>query len=239
MRRIFLLLLALALTRTASSTPSDSVVDGYRHYIMPTAKPIEGGYFGIWELAFLQGGYGFGDVLSVSGGFTILPTVAFRSQFGFLQSKLTFADDQGISLAGGLNFLRLTSDNTLLHLFGTLTFELPNQSRLTGLLFYKLYANTPNGSNTTLMTVDVVPYGAFTFNYTGGLGAGIGFDTPLPGNSNIRFVSEIWNHDLTEPTALGILGALRIESQNFSSNFGFMVFTLPLFVPIANFVWRF
>lgn len=217
----------------------DSIVDGYRHFIMPTAKPIEGGYFGFWELAFLQGGYGFGDVLSVSAGFTVLPTVAFRSQIGYLQGKLTFFDDQGLSVAGGLNFLRLTSDNTFLHLFGVLTYQLPSDARITGLFFYKIYSNTLQGSNTTLVPVNVYPYGSFTFNYTGGLGAGVGFDAPLNDNKNMRFIAEAWSHDLSEPTALAILGALRLESKNFSSDFGFMFFTLPLLVPVANFVWRF
>ncbi len=232
-------LLILTLVSTVRATPEDSVVDGYRHFIMPTGKPIEGGYFGFWELGFMQGGYGFDHVLSLSGGFTVMPTVAFRSQFAFLQAKLTLFDEQGLSLATGLNYLRLTSDNTLLHLFGALTYETPAQTRFTGLLFYKIYVNTPQGSNTTLVTVNVVPYGAFTFNYPGGLGAGLGFDTPVPGTSNVRFVGEIWNHDMTQPTALGILGALRLENTNFSSDFGFMFFTLPLIAPVANFVWRF
>src|SRR5205085_5999608 len=104
----------------------DSIRDGYRHFIMPTAKPIEGGYFGFWELAFMQAGYGFGDVVSLSAGFTVMPTVAFRSQFGFIQAKLTLYDDLGFTLAGGLNFLRLTSDNTFLHFFGDLTYAMPN-----------------------------------------------------------------------------------------------------------------
>ncbi len=245
MRRLFSIISLLALiTPVRSMAQSDSVVDGYRHFIMPTGKPIEGGYFGFWELAFLTGGYGFGDVLSVSGGLTVMPTVAVRSQFGYLQSKLTLFDDQGLSLATGLNYLRLTSDNTLLHLFGSLTYEMPGQTRITGLLFYKIYSNTStlgesSSTNSTLITVNVVPYGAFTFNYTGGLGAGLGFDTPLPGNKNMRFVAEAWSHDLTQPTAFAVLGALRLESQTFSSDFGFMFFTLPLLAPVANFVWRF
>ena len=240
MRYYLIILFVFAASTKALATPADSVLDSYRHFIMPTAKPVEGGYLGFWELGFLQGGYGFGDVLSLSGGFTILPTVAFRSQFAFLQGKLTFVDDdQGLSLAGGLNYLRLTSDNTLLHLFCALTYETPNETRFTGLIFYKIYGSTIYGSNSTLVTVNVVPYGAFTFNYTGGLGAGLGFDTPLAGNPHVRFVGEIWNHDLSDPTALGIIGALRLESQNFSSDFGFMYFTLPLLAPVANFVWRF
>ncbi len=239
MRYYLTVLFTLTVALPALATPTDSVVDGYRHFIMPTGKPIEGGYFGFWELGFMQAGYGFGDVLSLSGGFTILPTVALRSQFAFLQAKLTFFDDQGLSLAGGLNYLRLTSDNTLLHLFGALTYETPTQTRVTGLMFYKIYSNPPNGSNTTLITVNVVPYGAFTFNYTGGLGAGLGFDTPLVGSPNIRFVGELWSHDLSEPSALAVLGALRLESQDFSSDFGFMYFTLPFLAPVANFVWRF
>jgi hypothetical protein len=240
MRRLFLIIPLLSLIAPARSVAQDdSVVDGYRHFIMPTGKPIEGGYFGFWELAFLTGGYGFGDVLSVSGGFTVMPTVSVHSQFGYLQAKLTLYDDQGLSIATGLNSLWLTTDNTLLHLFGSLTYELPNQTRFTGLLFYKIYGNTLQGTNTTLVTVNVVPYGAFTFNYTGGLGAGIGFDTPLSNNKNVRFVAEAWSHDLTQPTAFAVLGALRLESQNFSSDFGFMFFTLPLLAPVANFVWRF
>jgi hypothetical protein len=239
MRYLLITLSLLAVTATVRAAPEDSVRDGYRHFIMPTAKPVEGGYLGFWELAFLQAGYGFGDVLSVSGAFTVMPTVAFRSQFGYLQGKLTFYDDQGLSLAGGLNFLRLTSDNTFFHLFGALTYELPSQTRVTGLVFYKIASSTPLGSNNPLITVNVVPYGSFTFLYTGGLGAGLGMDTPLPDNPNVRFVGEIWNIDLTTPNKLGVIGAVRVESDRFSSDFGLMYFTLPLIAPVANFVWRF
>ena len=239
MRYFFAILLLLAFVTTSSATPSDTIPDGYRHFIMPTGKPIEGGYFGFWELAFMQAGYGIGDVLSVSGAFTVMPTVAFRSQFGYLQGKLTLYDDQGFSLAGGLNFLRLTSDNTFLHVFGALTYEMPSQTRITGLIFYKISSSTPQGPNNPLITVNVVPYGSFTFLYTGGLGAGIGFDTPLPNNPNMRIVAEAWSQDLTSPNKLGIIGAFRLESDRFSSDFGLMYFSLPLIAPVANFVWRF
>src|SRR5438045_5892001 len=100
-----LLLVFVIQSNTVQAMPLDSVRDGYRHFIMPTGKPIEGGYAGFWELAFLQAGYGFGDVLSVSAGFTVMPTFAFRSQFGFIQSKLTLYDDKGFSLGAGVNFL--------------------------------------------------------------------------------------------------------------------------------------
>jgi hypothetical protein len=217
----------------------DSVRDGYRHFIMPSAKPIQGGFLGFWELAFLQAGYGFGDFISISGGFTVLPTVAFRSQIGFAQSKLTFIDDQGISFSAGLNFLRLTSDNTFIHAFGVLTYETPTQTRVSGMLFYKLSSSTRYGPDNPLIVVDVVPYGQFSFIYNENLGGGLGFDMPLPLNSNVRLVGEIWNHDLSTPKKLGVLGAVRIESESFSSDFGLMYFTLPLLAPVANFVWRF
>ncbi len=226
-------------SQVSRATPTDSVRDGYRHFIMPTGKVIEGGYAGFWELAFMQAGYGFGDFFSLSGGFTILPTVAFRSQIGFVQAKLTIVDDQNIALAGGLNFLRLTSDNTFLHLFGVLTYETPTGSRFSGMLFYKLTTSTLNGADNPLIVVNVFPYGSFDFIYNSGLGGTVGFDTPLPGNPNVRFVAEIWNHDLSSPNKLGIIGALRVESDRFSSDFGFMYFTLPLIAPVANFVWRF
>jgi hypothetical protein len=231
-------LLSFGSTATKAAE-TDSVRDGYRHFIMPTGKPIEGGYLGFWELAFMQAGVGFGDFLSLSGGFTIMPTVAFRSQIGFVQSKLTFFDDQGLSLSAGLNFLRLTSDNTFLHGFGVLTYETPTKTRVTGMLFYKLTTSTPIGPDNPLIVVNVVPYGQFSFIYNSGLGGGLGLDTPLPDNPNVRFVGEIWNHDLSSPNKLGVIAAMRVESDRFSSDFGFMYFTLPLVAPVANFVWRF
>jgi hypothetical protein len=239
MRTFILSICALTIASASLASPPDSVRDGYRHFIMPTAKPIEGGYLGFWELAFMQAGYGFGDVVSLSAGFTVLPTVAFRSQFGFIQGKITLYDDLGFTLAGGLNFLRLTSDNTFLHFFGDLTYAMPSGTRFTGLVFYKLSSSTRNGSNDPVVQVDVVPYGTFFFNYTGGLGAGIGFDTPFLGNPNMRLVAELWNQDIATPNKLGLIGAFRLESEQFSSDFGLMYFTLPLITPVANFVWRF
>ena|ERR1051325_14400 len=230
--------LIICCSATKAAEP-DSVRDGYRHFVMPSGKPIEGGYLGFWELAFMQAGVGFGDVVSLSGGFTIMPTVAFRSQIGFVQSKLTFFDDQGLSLSAGLNFLRLTSDNTFLHTFGVLTYETPSQTRVSGMLFYKLSTSTPTGPDNPLIVVNVVPYGQFSFIYNSNLGGALGFDTPLPNNPNVRFVGEIWNHDLSSPNKLGVIAAMRVESDRFSSDFGFMYFTLPLVAPVANFVWRF
>jgi hypothetical protein len=87
--------------------------------------------------------------------------------------------------------------------------------------------------------VNVVPYGQFSFTYGGLLGAGIGFDTPIKGIPNTRIVAEIWNHDLSSVTKFALLFAARIESERFSSDFGFMYFSLPLLAPVANFVWRF
>ncbi len=233
------LIFVFLLTGIARSEPADSVRDGYRHFIMPSGKPIEGGYLGFWELAFLQAGYGFGDIFSLSAGFTVMPTVAFRSQFGFVQGKVTLYDDDVFSLGGGLNYFRLTSDNDLLHLFGTLTYQHPSGSRFTGMVFYKISSSTPNGSDNPLVTVNVIPYGSFTFIYQGGLGAGVGFDTPFAGNPNMRFVAELWNLDISNPNKLGVIGAFRLESAHFSSDFGLMYFTLPLIAPVANFVWRF
>ncbi len=207
-------------------------LDEYRHFIMPTGKPIQGGYFGFWELAFLQGGFGVGDVFSFSGGITVMPTVAPKSQFGFLQAKATLADEGGISFALGANLLRLTNDNLYLHTFASATMEMQNETRYTGLIFLKVYGND-------FPIINVIPYGSFSFTYGSPLGVGIGFDTPIKGIPNTRIVAEIWNHDLSTPTKIALLFAARIESERFSSDFGFMYFSLPLLAPVANFVWRF
>src|SRR5579872_6908023 len=75
-----IILLVLFSRNVCAQSKADSVtapLDDYRHFIMPTGKPIHGGYFGFWELAFLQGGFGLGDIFSFSGGITIMPIVAF------------------------------------------------------------------------------------------------------------------------------------------------------------------
>ena len=105
----FVLLLPLVCTSQNSfaQARTDTVtapLDDYRHFIMPTGKPITGAYFGFWELAFLQGGIGFGNVFSFTGGITIIPTVAFRSQFAYLQAKATIADEGGVSHSEDLKY---------------------------------------------------------------------------------------------------------------------------------------
>jgi len=225
-------------TYTASATVSmegdrdTTLRDAYRHFIMPTGRAIDGGYVGVWELAFLQAGVGFGDAVSFSGGFTAMPTVSFKSQFAFIQGKLTVVDEGPFSFAFGLNELRLTSDHLYTHLFAVGTYELPSRMRFTGLVFYKLVGDD-------FPIVNVRPYGDFSFNYGGALGGGIGFDAPVPEVDNLHVVAELWNHDIQSPTKLAGLIALRVENSRFSSDFGLMYFTQPLLVPVANFVWRF
>src|SRR4051794_31167473 len=98
---VVLLLVFSISTASAQRTSSDTVRDSYRHFVMPTAKPVTGGFAGFWELAFLQGGFGVGDVLSVWTGFTVMPTVAFKSQFAFVNMKLTLADEGPLTFAIG------------------------------------------------------------------------------------------------------------------------------------------
>jgi hypothetical protein len=217
--------------RAASATPRDTIRDPYRHFIMPTARPIDGGYFGFWELGFLQAGANIGAI-SVSGGFTVLPTVAFRSQIGFIQGKLTLYDERNLSLAAGVNWLRLTSTYPYTHIFAVLTIETDDQSRYSGAIFYK-------ASGDDFPHPNIEPYGSFQFTYGGALGAALGMDMPIVGWHNMRFVAEAWNHDLSVPNKLGVLAALRLETEDFSSDFGFMYFTVPILAPVANFVWRF
>jgi hypothetical protein len=210
----------------------DTVRDPGRHFIMPTAKAIEGGFIGAWELAFLQAGIGFDNVISLTAGITAMPTVAFRSQFAFVNAKITVADEQILALALGGNFLRLTSSLPYYHLYAVGTYEHEDKTRISGTVFYKV-------SGEDFPVVDVVPYGQFAFTYGGALGAGAGFDTPFLDIGNMRLVGELWNHDMQSPTKLMALLALRVESTRFSSDFGFAYFTMPLLAPVANFVWRF
>lgn len=210
----------------------DTVRDPGRHFLMPTAKANEGFYLGAWELAFLQGGVGFDKVVSINAGITAMPTVAFRSQFAFINTKLTIMDEPWFSFALGANYLRLTSTYPYVHLFGVGTYQHEDKTRISGAIFYKI-------SGEDFPIVNVFPYGSFSFTYGSALGAAAGFDTPFLNITNMRVVGEIWNHDLQTPSKLMALIALRVESSRFSSDFGFTFFTLPLLAPVANFVWRF
>lgn len=230
---ILLLGIVLSLFYSSVRAQNPPPPDGHRHFIMPTGKSMQGGFLGVWELAFFQAGYGFGNFLSVSGGMTIMPTVALKSQFGFLQAKATLADEGGISFAAGGNLLFLTHAHVYTHGFVTGTAEMKDDSRYTAFLFYKFVGTNADHP------VEVLPYGAFQFNYGGSLGAGMGFDTPLKGVKNTRVIVEIWNHDLSVARNIAALAAFRVEGEKFSSDFGFMYFSLPLIAPVANFVWRF
>lgn len=209
----------------------DTLRDPYRHFIMPTGKSGDGGWLGFWELAFFQAGYAFDNVGSISGGFTAMPTVSFKSQFAFLQGKVTIADEGPLSFAVGANLLRMTSQHLYTHIFAVGTYETPDQTRFTGLFLYKLAGDD-------FADINVLPYGSFSLSYGGAVGGGVGFDTPI-GLKNMRLVAELWNHDLQSPSKLAALAALRVESENFSSDFGFMYFAVPLIAPVANFVYRF
>lgn len=234
MKQVVILFILIIGLSSLGYAQADSLAskDPYRHFIMPTAKPIQGGYAGVWELAFVQAGYGFGDFLSVSGGITLMPTVSMKSQVGFLQAKATLADEHGISFAAGVNYLRMTSEYPYIHGFVSATAEQQDETRYTGFIFYKFYGEE-------YPVVDIYPYGSFSFSYTGSLGAGIGFDKPIKAWKNIRFVAEVWNHDLTSAKNIALLAALRLETKDFSSDFGLMYFSVPLLVPVASFVARF
>jgi hypothetical protein len=218
----------------------DSIRDPYRHFIMPTAKAVDGGFIGFWELGLFQAGFGIDNVISLTGGFTMMPTVAFRSQFAMVNLKLTLFDEEGFTFAAGTNLFRMTSEHVFAHIFGSLTIETPTHTRYTGNVFYKIgIYDAENAGNTDFPIVNVEPYGSFTFQYGAPVGIGVGFDSPVAGYDRIRLIGEIWNHDMSQPKKLGLLGAVRIEGQEMSSDFGFMYFTLPLIVPVANFVYRF
>src|SRR5687767_1166217 len=168
MKLLLLLLLAVSSVASAQQKTADNleyfapaidtVRDPGRHFLMPTAKANVGAYLGAWELAFLQGGIGFDRVVSVNAGITAMPTVAFRSQFAFVNTKLTIMDEPWFSFALGGNFLRLTSSFPYVHLFGVGTYEHEDKTRISGMFFYKL-------SGADFPIVDVIPYGSFSFTY--------------------------------------------------------------------------
>ena len=58
---IIVFALSLFVCQNLNAAPVADSVTAPHTIIMPTAKPIHGGYVRLWELAFLKAGFGFGN----------------------------------------------------------------------------------------------------------------------------------------------------------------------------------
>ena len=217
---------------------SDS--DFYRHnhrlFLLPTADPISSNHFiGDFELLFFYFGFGISDIVSITGGRTIIPGISSKEQVSALDGKITlynttfapYAKSFSLALGGNLTFLN--NNNKLSHLYGagTITF---NRSAITASLFVK----TGNADFNRLY----FGVNAIDMKYANGSwGLALGLDTRFSQRNDLHFIGELWNSNVMSPSNSGVLLGLRLCNTSFSTDFGIAFFTQPFAAPFASFVW--
>lgn len=210
----------------------------HRVFIMPTAEPIGDNHFvGLYELLFLYGGAGIADIVSVTAGRSIAPSVPASEQLSVINVKATvYREEQhdmpgSVSFALGANFAWLNDRNRLINLYGVGTFT-GARARITGTLFYKAAGND-------VVTARAGTIGSTDITYIrGAFGVGVGLDTRLTNSRNdVHVLAELWNHDVSRPSNTAILLGLRLWNTTFSADFGIAFFTAPAIAPMVSFVW--
>ncbi|MFY8160821.1 MAG: hypothetical protein ACOVNU_05785 [Candidatus Kapaibacteriota bacterium] len=212
----------------------------YRHnhrvFLLPTAEPISNNHFiGNFELLLFYGGFGIGDIVSVTAGTSVVPTLNRDEQFSTLNLKFTvynerFEDmDSKAAIALGGNLAFINHNNNFQHLYAVASFTGP-KSVLTGGFFYKL--GTQNNYE--------LKFGREFLNanyFNGSFGVGLGLDTKFASSNDLHFIGELWNSDIASPTNTAVLLGLRLNNTRFSADFGLAFFTQPFAVPVFSFVW--
>jgi hypothetical protein len=214
--------------------------DFYRHnhrvFLMPTAEPIGNNHFaGNFELLMLYGGFGIGDIVSVTAGRTLVPSIRSDQQLSVIDTKISIMDmplsapAYKISFAVGANLAWINSANRLVHIYGVGTVAL-QRSSISAALFYKGASQDIYRINLGSNYVDMIyPDGAF--------GLAIGLDTRFSDYHNLHFIGELWNSYMAKPTNTAVLLGLRLCSTRFSADFGLSFFTQPFVAPFFSFVW--
>lgn len=213
----------------------------HRHILMPTAEPIKDDYFiGIFELAFLYGGFGITDYFSVTAGRTFVPYIGSDNQVSVLNLKgtllnKTFETDEGeykgaLFMSAGANLSWINDANKLRHYFVNATFK-GQTSKLTANLFFK-------NSGEDLYTFHFGQLGSFDGAYSDGtFGIGLGLEDQFWDWRGVNIMCELWNSDFTKPSNTGVLLGFRLFNSKYSADFGLVFFTAPFAAPYVNFVF--
>lgn len=210
--------------------------NSHRIYLLPTAEPIGKNHFiGNFELLMLYGGFGISDLVSVTAGRSIIPSIRSDEQISLINAKISFyrqyweSMEGHMSLAIGYNYALLNSFNKISHIYGTATF-VGAKSIFTASVYSKI------GSDDIYEVHFKDNYYVFPFE-NGSFGIALGVDTKFAAMKDIHFIGELWNSNITKPTNTGVLLGFRVGGTKLSADFGFAVFTSPLFLPFTSFVW--
>lgn len=209
---------------------------GHRVFIMPTAKPIGDDHFvGLYELAFLYGGFGIMDFISVSAGRSFVPYILQDQQLAVINLKATVYQTQwegqegGMYVAAGANLSWVNDNNRFDNIYFVSTFEMERSSLSAGFI-YKAGGEEFND----IRIID----NTYQISYPpGSLGIMMGLEKKLSFRNDLYFIGELWNSDISRPSNTGILAGLRLHNSRFSAEFGLSLFTAGILVPFTSFNW--
>jgi hypothetical protein len=209
---------------------------GHRVFLLPTAEGIKDNYFiGIFELGFLYAGAGIGDIFSVTMGRSLIPGIYSNQQVSVIDFKASILsmDFESIArraaLAVGGNLSFINNNNRLVHFYGVGSVTL-SRTTLSAAIFFK------TGSQDYYQIFFANNFIPMTYE-DGSAGISLGLDTRISKRHDLHFIAELWNSNVVKPTNTGVLLGFRLCNTNFSTDFGFALFTNPFFVPFASFVW--
>ncbi len=212
----------------------------YRHnhriYLQPTAEPISNNYFiGAFQLLFVYAGGGIADIVSLTLGRSLIPSIPANDQLSLINAKATvfterFENIEGsFSFAIGANLGFANHNNRLIHYYTVASFK-GERTLFNGTLFYKSGTGNSYG----------VYFGHNKFDMTyqdGSLGIGLGLDTKFSKWHELHFIGELWNTNVSKPPHTAVLLGFRLANTTFSADFGLSFFTVPYVAPFVSFTY--
>jgi len=220
-----------------------SVDDAYRHrhrgFLLPTAQPIRNDHY----ISLVEGlmpylGIGLFDVVSISGGRTIIPGINWSEQVSNLNVKVTVHESEnGLVAEGrqyyalGINGAWINDVNFLGHVFGVATFT-GKRTQVSTMLFAKIAGK----DQYTITAGDF--FSPVTMQFENGtIGIALGLDTRFPDMRELHFIAELWNSDITRPSNTALYTGLRFSNTSVAMDFGFTLTPGPALVPTFAFAW--
>lgn len=208
----------------------------HRVFLMPTAEPITEPFIGNLEALFIYGGFGITKYFSVTFARSFLPLLYKGQQITEVNVKSTVYQRPlnkevagHMSVAAGANYLQINNDNSLTHIYGSLTFRLKKTGFTTNLYWKQGGPDTYE----VYFRDDVYPV-----IYEGGtFGVGLGIDTKFSTRHDLFYIAEVWNKNIQSLRQTAVSSGFRLSIDNCAMEWGVLVFMRPYVLPYFNFVW--
>lgn len=221
------------------SLKDDAYRSRNRGLILPTAEGIKRDHY----IALVQGvmptiGIGIGDIVSVTGGRTVVPGIGWQNQFSTVNIKGTLYEDSNGLVEGGkqiyalgVNGSWINDANFMGHIYGVATFT-GKRTRVSTIIHAKVA-----GKDSYLVEGGTF-FSPFTFPYSNGtIGVAFMLDVRFPAMHDLHFLGELWNADLTRPSQSALFLGLRQCNTTVTFDFGLTIVPGPNVVPALAIAW--